>query len=204
MGALQYDVLADVYPLAIVFVCVLFFIVYWDALGGILLLNVITNVVLNMAIKNVFKKKRPSLCSINGFNFKPNMANALHGYGMPSGHTQIAFAFTVLLLFICMDHYLKDLKAKDISDKWKIVRPILFFVISVPVLLIIPFAVAFQRVKHQCHNVVQVYVGGCLGCVVAIGYGLMYKHVQACNRKKQSKDNVNRTAARNKKVQTKK
>lgn len=189
MGALQYDILADLYPLAIVFVCALFLIVYWDALGGILLLNVMTNIVLNMAIKNIFKKQRPRLCSMNGFRFKPNTAKALHGYGMPSGHTQIAFAFTVLLLFIGMDHYLKQLKAKDITDKWKIVRPILFFVISVPVLLLIPFGVAFQRVNHKCHSIVQVYVGACLGCAVAIGYGFLYKHIQACNRKKNSKDN---------------
>jgi membrane-associated phospholipid phosphatase len=83
-------------------------------------------------------------------------------YGMPSGHTAVAFAFFTYALFW-------TLRRKRAVEPW---QRVLGYAVSVPLFVLAPVLVAFQRVYTRRHSVAQVVVGAALGIGLGVAAGL--------------------------------
>jgi membrane-associated phospholipid phosphatase len=127
--------------------------------------GVFKNLIFNQLYNLLHKKELPIL----GIGKRPTNANSCgilldgktdNSYGMPSGHSQIAWATaTYLLLKIWLDKYKITSARLNTSDIAKV------FVLSV---LIIGSAIyiSFSRVYIEgCHTIQQVTLGGLLGIV---------------------------------------
>lgn len=83
-------------------------------------------------------------------------------YGMPSGHSTVAFAFfTYALVWV--------LRRKHDVDKW---QRVLGYAVSVPLFVLAPAMVAYQRVHDGHHSIPQVVVGAALGIGLGAAAGL--------------------------------
>jgi membrane-associated phospholipid phosphatase len=83
-------------------------------------------------------------------------------YGMPSGHSTLAFAFfTYALIWV--------LRRKHDVERW---QRVLGYAVSVPLFVLAPLLVAFQRVHDRHHSVPQVVVGAALGIGLGLAAGL--------------------------------
>jgi membrane-associated phospholipid phosphatase len=83
-------------------------------------------------------------------------------YGMPSGHSALAFAFFTYALFW-------TLRRKHAIQPW---QRVLGYAVSVPLFVLAPVMVAFQRVYTRRHSVAQVIVGAAIGIGLGVAAGL--------------------------------
>jgi membrane-associated phospholipid phosphatase len=79
-------------------------------------------------------------------------------YGMPSGHTALAFAFFPYALIWLI-------RRKQEAHRWK---RALGYAVSVPLFVVAPLLVAFQRIHGKHHSVAQVAVGAMVGAGLAV------------------------------------
>lgn len=82
-------------------------------------------------------------------------------YGMPSGHSAVAFAFFTYAM-------IWSVRRKKEVRHW---QRVLGYVISVPVFVIAPVMVAFQRVYTRRHSVPQVLAGAAVGILLGVAAG---------------------------------
>ena len=83
-------------------------------------------------------------------------------YGMPSGHSTVAFAFfTYALIWV--------LRRKHDVDRW---QRVLGYAVSVPLFVLAPAMVAYQRVHDGHHSIPQVVVGAALGIGLGAAAGI--------------------------------
>ena len=83
-------------------------------------------------------------------------------YGMPSGHSAVAFAFFTYALFWLL---LRERKVQP----W---QRALGYAVSVPLFILAPVLVAYQRVYTRRHSIPQVFVGAALGIGLGVAAGL--------------------------------
>ena len=115
-----------------------------------------------LIIKPIFKDKvypiigccnRPSNAKNCGY-LKDPPGYKTNTYGMPSGHAQIALAFSVYLLL--SEHYSKNLTYGKA----------LFYILSA-------ISVSYSRLYLNCHTIQQVLIGGMFGAILGI-FGFYY------------------------------
>lgn len=139
---------------------ILLFLIFYGGSG-------LANVILKKLSQSLNTRlgPRPNACGVVedgactgcGISLCPNPINkVLPSWGMPSGHAQSAvfaatFATAVLL------RPFRDYKAKT---DWLPVQLLLIWGWT--------FAVCIQRVSSGCHSVLQVLVGGGIGCVLGL------------------------------------
>ena len=79
-------------------------------------------------------------------------------FGMPSGHSQLAW-FTVVFIALWLKQYYKR-KLKNRNNKIK-------YYIGVSTLIIIGLAISYSRIIFGCHTIQQVVIGGLIGIGIA-------------------------------------
>jgi membrane-associated phospholipid phosphatase len=93
-------------------------------------------------------------------------------YGMPSGHSAVAFAFFAYALIWL-------LRRKREVEPW---QRALGYGVSVPLFVLAPVLVAFQRVHTRRHSVAQVVVGAALGIALGTAAGMLGDDVLALGK----------------------
>jgi membrane-associated phospholipid phosphatase len=83
-------------------------------------------------------------------------------YGMPSGHSQTAWLFSVYLIMHILynNYYFNGYANHQINNILKI--------INITIIICIASMVSISRVIENCHTLQQVIIGGLIGCI--IGY----------------------------------
>jgi membrane-associated phospholipid phosphatase len=134
------------------------------------IIGTFANTLLNVFLKGFFQQPRPSV-DIDSKIFKLALKNGkgtifkngipYNIFGMPSGHAQLCLFYTVFV-FMCLRQY-----------------NILI------VYLLISLLTAYQRVKHNHHTQLQVFVGGIVGiCVGYVTYLLTTNNIKGYIKKK--------------------
>jgi len=103
------------------------------------------------------KRQRPSGakgCDV--FTYCPSKSSSSQ-VGMPSGHSQIAWA-------VCMYVLLEIWYEKDYADD----KEKAYYVILSVVLILLSGAVSYSRVIMECHTIQQIIVGGLFGIVLGL------------------------------------
>lgn len=136
------------------------------------LFGFLVNVLIKKILKYFFPTYKPFLrpnppswgCHCYKEDNKDNEDNkdkTKYGYGMPSGHSQMAgFAF----MFWCMYVYIKYKNNKK------------SFIIASTVLFICMIAIMYSRVEEGCHTILQVVIGSLIG--MTFGYILIKKYIK--------------------------
>jgi len=139
----------------------------------------------NFCLKIIFKSflgsigSRPSGASGCGLKLDNNKSLS---YGMPSGHSQIAWAFvTYLILKLLIDDVLND-NTDNTSNNHNIITnnkyTIIKSFISAGVLLIIAMYISYSRVMIEgCHTWMQVIIGGSIGAAMATAVFILEKYI---------------------------
>jgi membrane-associated phospholipid phosphatase len=103
-------------------------------------------------------------------------------YGMPSGHSQIAWAVaSYLIVKILIDDVMIDKTDKtdktniqNINNIYKIIKSLLFILI----LFIIASYISYSRVIIEgCHTWMQVIIGGCIGAIMGVSVFVIEKYI---------------------------
>jgi membrane-associated phospholipid phosphatase len=152
----------------ILFVCTSFFLKNKPILLLYYTMGIIINYFLNYILKGIIKQPRPSgdveLINIATHNGK-RFGNEI--YGMPSGHSQLAFYSVV---FIHMS--LKNIKITSLY-------------------LLFAVATMYQRVAYRNHTVLQVVIGSLVGSIVGyVCFVLAQKNVVGRLLKKKDDNNL--------------
>ena len=92
-------------------------------------------------------------------------------FGMPSGHSQIAWFTVVFLISYITYKYKQDRRRHTRIEKIK-------YYISIIALLIIGIAVSYSRVVFKCHTYQQIIIGGLIGGSVGIGAFYVAKYLE--------------------------
>jgi membrane-associated phospholipid phosphatase len=89
-------------------------------------------------------------------------------YGMPSGHSQIAWFVTTYLICKIIQNFKNTKNTKNIS-----IIDYIWLVISCSIILAFALYIAYSRVYIEgCHTIQQVIVGGLIG--IGLGYLIYY------------------------------
>ena len=92
-------------------------------------------------------------------------------FGMPSGHSQVAW-FTIAFLIAYITYKYKQNRRRHTRiEKIK-------YYISVITLLIVGIAVSYSRVVFKCHTYQQIMIGGLIGALVGIGSFYVAKYLE--------------------------
>lgn len=128
-------------------------IIYWTLdkkFGEYIAYSVLTSVLLNNAIKDIFKMKRP----IGEEGIRTLREQTATGYSFPSGHTQGASSF-----YGAMAIYLK--------------KRVMYIIVTVMIILI-----GFSRLYLGVHYPKDVIVGGILGVLTSLICYKLYNRVE--------------------------
>ena len=101
---------------------------------------------------------------------KEHVLDTVHGWGMPSGHSQIA---TIAAVFWIM--YLLDTRSSTLLEGVKGASALRYT--SIGVMTIITMAVMYSRIFIGCHNGAQIAVGGIIGTILAAGSYYLCKYL---------------------------
>lgn len=166
-----------VLPIILLFNCILspsfesfyIFIMYFL----VMLVNFFAKLVVFKPIYKLFgKSKLPFL----GLGSRPNGAKSCKfilddkialSFGMPSGHSQLAWTVAIYFLFKIIYKFKNDKDDKDKTDnKAIIIMKYIWLCLSCILLIGIASYISYSRVYIEgCHTIQQVIVGGILGFV---------------------------------------
>jgi membrane-associated phospholipid phosphatase len=149
---------------------------YLLSLGIFLIGNGIINLILKSLFKILYSFLKVKSLPILGIgdrpinNYTPDKigyfdycTNDAKLYGMPSGHSQSAWFFTVFAIL-----YVLDKKASFLSPKK-------YGIIAL--LIIMAIFISYSRVRNNCHTIEQVIVGGLIGIFLGIGGYAFTKYI---------------------------
>jgi membrane-associated phospholipid phosphatase len=143
------------------------FIVYFCSLiSNLILKNIIVKPIYNLFNKNSL----PLL----GIGSRPKNAESCHlvldnivsvSYGMPSGHSQLAWAVATYILYKIITKWYTNYKYnKDIS-----ICGYLWLILSCIIVLVCALYISYSRVYIEgCHTLQQVIVGGGIGIIFGL------------------------------------
>lgn len=97
-------------------------------------------------------------CSISWNN---NIPQTCLGFGMPSGHSQITWAFTTYISLITIKQINNNITNNNITNQ-------IFYLLICPLVIIIlvihSYYISYSRVViEHCHTTQQVFIGGFIG-----------------------------------------
>jgi membrane-associated phospholipid phosphatase len=127
----------------------------------------------NLIFKPIYNLFNVSKISILGLGPRPKGANSCRftldnvlstTYGMPSGHSQIAWTVATYILFTIVYNFNNN-KYENTNNNIKTLNYIWFFT-SCILIIWIAFYISYSRVYIEgCHTLQQVIVGGLIGIV---------------------------------------
>jgi len=138
----------------------------------VMLMNFFTKTLIFKPIYKLVGKPKIPLLGLGG---RPNGAKSCHyilddkvsfTFGMPSGHSQLAWSVAIYFLFKIIYKFKND-KNKDKNDKTiTIIMKYIWLCLSCIILIGIAAYISYSRVYIEgCHTIQQVTVGGILGFV---------------------------------------
>lgn len=148
-------------PVVTLIISVLWLLLTWERPAVVLAVLLVLSLVLVRALKLLFRAKRPSrgrLPAAPAATVGVEVQDDL--YGMPSGHSTIAFAF----FSFAAVHLLT--RRPSVLGTYSPLRRTLVWGITLPLFAAAPFLVAYQRVASRRHTVAQVVAGGLLGAAL--------------------------------------
>jgi membrane-associated phospholipid phosphatase len=152
-------------PVVTLIVSLLWLLLSWERPAVVLSVLLVLSLVLVRALKLLFRAKRPTR-SKQGDPAAVGVEVQDDLYGMPSGHSTIAFAFfsfaTVHLLT----------RRPSVMSSYSPLRRNLVWGVTVPLFVVAPFLVAYQRVAARRHTLAQVIVGGAIGATLGTASAL--------------------------------
>jgi membrane-associated phospholipid phosphatase len=133
---------------------------------------VISNILLKYISKSIYSLFNIETIPLLGIGKRPENATScgtyLDGllsttYGMPSGHSQIAWSVAIyFILKIIKNWYNNDKENKPIT-----IIGYIWIILSCIIILGIATYISYSRVYIEgCHTIQQVIIGGILGCVM--------------------------------------
>lgn len=154
-------------PLVLVLFSMLAALLTWEAEALMLAALMLGTLAVVAVLKPLLRHRRPSGAKENtarqrvqslGVGFMDRGDR----YGMPSGHSAMAFAFfTYALLWL--------LRRKQDVESW---QRTLGYAVSIPVFVVAPLLVAFQRIHDRHHSIAQVVAGAGLGAALGVAASL--------------------------------
>lgn len=151
-------------PFQLAVVSIFYLLMTFDLLAAVMVLLIAVNVAVTWALKRIVRGKRPDgadhgTCANLGSGV--SVANG-DAWGMPSGHTQLAFSFFAFAAFVVLWRFYPSAGRGDWS--W---RQHAFLLVSLPIFVLLPLMVAYQRCRSRCHSPAQVCVGAAIGLLLA-------------------------------------
>jgi membrane-associated phospholipid phosphatase len=127
----------------------------------------------HLIVKQLYNYLGKKSLPILGIGSRPNKASGCkflndgilsYSYGMPSGHSQIAWAFTTYIICkIIKNIYKKDDKN---NDKILTIFNYIWLIVSCIIVLLVALYISYSRVYIEgCHTIQQVIIGGILGII---------------------------------------
>ncbi|MDF2865381.1 MAG: phosphoesterase PA-phosphatase related [Clostridia bacterium] len=133
--------------------CVLSFVFLKDKIyGKVMTLNLVIITVINMIIKNIVSRPRPT-----GFRIIDET-----GYSFPSGHSMVSMAFYGLIIFLVYRY------VKNNYFKWTLIS----------IFSILVFLIGISRIYLGVHYASDVVEGFC----ISIAYLILFVHVLTRNK----------------------
>jgi membrane-associated phospholipid phosphatase len=163
------------FPIILLFNCVLspsfesfyIFIMYFL----VMFMNFFAKLVVFKPIYKLFGKPKLPFLGLGG---RPNGAKSCKftlddkialSFGMPSGHSQLAWTVSIYFLFKIIYKFKND-KDKDKNDKTTNIMKYIWLCLSCIILIGTASYISYSRVYIEgCHTIQQVIVGGILGFV---------------------------------------
>lgn len=149
-------------PINLCVVVLMYALLTWSDLAFALIVLCLLNMVTIPVAKNLFRQRRPArrAAAMRSSSHNLGMGVSVKGdrWGMPSGHTQITASICALLAFVVVTQKIPS------ARPWQ--RTAYKF-ITLPLLLLLPIAVAWQRVHSAHHTVPQTVVGFGIGVGLA-------------------------------------
>lgn len=135
----------------------------WEPDALVLAGLMVATLVVVALLKPLLNHKRPASAMRKAQAIGVGFVDRGDPYGMPSGHSAMAFAFfTYALIWL--------VRRKQDVEAW---QRVLGYVITVPLFVVAPLLVAFQRIYGKHHSIPQVLVGATLGAALAVGATLL-------------------------------
>jgi membrane-associated phospholipid phosphatase len=159
-------------PLLLFVVSIFLSIITWDPALMVLVILVLVNVLIVCFLKGWIKQDRPrdeagqitsmcgSVCNQMGIGVS-SAPSSSDRWGMPSSHTQVVFSFFAFAIFLIVWRILPNMPSNSFKHK-----AMIFF--TIPVFVLSPCLVAYQRIHSRCHSLAQVVVGAILGIATAL------------------------------------
>jgi membrane-associated phospholipid phosphatase len=146
-------------PVVTLIVAVLWLLLTWERPAVVLAVLLVLCLVLVRALKLLFRSRRPARGAKQGDPAAVGVEVQAEDdlYGMPSGHSTIAFAF----FSFAAVHLLT--RRPSVLAGYTPLRRNLVWAVTLPLFAAAPFLVAYQRVAARRHTVAQVVVGGAIG-----------------------------------------
>ena len=151
-------------PCVLILFSLLAAITTWDRDALMLVALCLVSLIVVAILKRTLKHSRPrnstycreGACGQLGVGIE----NRDDRFGMPSGHATVSFAFFAFAGYVLVRH-LRDNKQE--LNGWQVA---LSWGVTVPLFVLTPMAIAYQRVFTRCHSVPQVLAGAVLGLVL--------------------------------------
>jgi len=154
-------------PCVLLFLSFLAAVLTWERDALVLAGLMVASLAAVAVLKQVLRQRRPTqVAPTTNQTDNRRLGIGVRGkgdrYGMPSGHSTIAFAFfTYALIWV--------LRRKHDVERW---QRVLGYAVSVPLFVLAPLLVAYQRVRDRHHTVPQVVVGAALGIGLGLAAGI--------------------------------
>lgn len=160
--SVAWDEFARDLPMLLIVASLFLTILTWDVTMLILFILLVVNVVVASVLKNAIQQRRPKgasvvSCSHVGIGIKARPSRSID-WGMPSGHTQLTMSFFAYVIFLLVWSTIPRAKAG---------KKALLTYVTIPVFVVAPFLVAYQRLHSKCHSIPQVIVAGIVGILIA-------------------------------------
>jgi membrane-associated phospholipid phosphatase len=147
-------------PVVTLIVSLLWLLLTWERPAVVLVVLLVLSLVLVRALKLLFRARRPARGRRQDDPAAVGVEVQDDLYGMPSGHSTIAFAF----FSFAVVHLLT--RRPSVLAGYSPLRRGLVWAVTLPLFAAAPFLVAYQRVAARRHTVAQVVAGGALGAAL--------------------------------------
>jgi membrane-associated phospholipid phosphatase len=161
--AISWQQFARELPLVLFLFSILAALLTWEPEALMLAGLMVGTLVVVAILKPLLRHRRPVGSKHQAQSLGVGFMDRGDRYGMPSGHSAMAFAFfTYAILWLVRREH-------DTQATW---QRVLGYAVTVPVFVVAPLLVAFQRIYGRHHSVPQVIVGASLGAALAVAASL--------------------------------
>jgi membrane-associated phospholipid phosphatase len=154
-------------PLVLFLFSIMAALLTWEPEAMVLAGLMLATLVIVAVLKPLLRHRRPVGSKHQAQSLGVGFMDRGDRYGMPSGHSAMAFAFfTYALIWLVRRKHVHG------AETW---QRVLGYAISVPVFVVAPLLVAFQRIHDRHHSLAQVIAGASLGAGLGVAASLLGK-----------------------------